>query len=478
MRGLMGHKDDAPECRSRALQRNSDFLWQGAVYVTATAAPILVAATITPFVTRTLGAEGYGSVALVLTLTQLGQVILGLGLPTAITRHTLLGSNGTRGAAAQVVMVAVGATGMAGVTIVYTRVVFESMPLVAASAALTSASSAIFLSGQALLRGLGQPLRYMKRAIVYAFVPTTFGLVLTSLMDQSAKAYLFGFVGSQLAISAMSTLLLLRVHRPGRRWRDLRTGIAIGLPTVPHQMAGIAVTALLPVVVTTRWGPAEAGAVQLAVLIGSVPTIVVGALNNQWSYAVYSAKTLDERRLTIEATAGYVAAISLVATWGIALAAPLVVKWIAPSSMDHVAMLRLIILVAAASPLGVLYLANIQQVFASGRTGLLALTTPIAATASLGLAVFLVDDAPAGGFWLVGMATMAFAVLQTAMGILLRKRTGLAKLHLRRPSYVVALAVVGVWLPNCWRLSSSMTLVVFGAAAAIGVRIIRQGPRP
>ena len=74
---------------------------------------------------------------------------------------------------------------------------------------------------------------------------------------------------------------------------DTRRALRMGLPTVPHQVAIFLASGILVLVAGWLFGSAEAGRLQLAVLIGSAPGVLTSSLNNAWAPIVYRTPEHD-----------------------------------------------------------------------------------------------------------------------------------------------------------------------------------------
>ena len=90
--------------------------------------------------------------------------------------------------------------------------------------------------------------------------------------------------------------LALTIQRSRHLRGDTRRALRVGLPTIPHQVALYLAGGALVLVAGHLYGTAEAGRLQLAVLIGSAPGVVTASLNNAWAPIVYRTEPAAPRR--------------------------------------------------------------------------------------------------------------------------------------------------------------------------------------
>ncbi|HEY8721815.1 lipopolysaccharide biosynthesis protein [Pengzhenrongella sp.] len=460
-------------------------LGEGALYAMATAAPMITGVAVTPFVTRTLGAQEYGLVSLGLSILQIAAVLLALGLPASVTRHAILEKSGASGASGLVVMGAGGAGILALIGIATARSWGSWLPfggdayvLVAATAA--AAGIAVSTTALAHLRALSKVRLFLVVALCVAWVPALLGLATISLQDRSADAYLTALAVGQCTVG-LSTLLVVRFISPPRfSIERTRSALRIGLPTVPHQLAMVAATSLIVIIAAREVGTADVGQLQLAVLIGSVPIIVIGAFNNSWAPMVYRA-TSSERVSMISRTTNTMTWLAAALATGAALLAPIVLGLVAPPELRSIDSDRAAAIVAASAPMMVLYLANIHMVFVSGRTAWLALTTPVSVIIGCTCALTTHRLVPGAGIWVYALMLPIFHGIQIAMAAWMRRRAGTPQLNLwlavpQALAGVLTCLIVAAVAPGTWWRIAGAGLIVIGAlVAAIALRARQEG---
>jgi O-antigen/teichoic acid export membrane protein len=479
----LGPYDDteAPQAGTKGVAASKAVLGRGLLYTVGTAAPVLSNAVVTPFVTRQLGTAEYGIVATGLVIIQVGMIVAGLGLAAAITRHGILEESGVGGARSLVLRGAAGAVLLAGLAALTARWTAQLTGMDnGTSLALALAAAAGFsmvVNVQSYLRVLDHPLPFVLLSLGSALGGPVLGMALLLLVSPTATAYLTGLALGYL-VSGLAGLVLMvrggpRVHHD----RDTRRALRIGLPTVPHQVAIFLASGVLVLVAGWVFGAADAGRLQLAVLIGSAPGVLTSSLNNAWAPVVYRTSP-EHRGEVLEHTGRDIAMLTGLAAGFVALAAPLLLAIVAPPSYSPREMTPAVGLVAAGTILSVLYLCNVHLVFASGRSEGLALVTPLSLLVGTGAAwaaAVLIGLAAVG----IGM-TVTYAAMALGVAVLAR-RVSPTRWHERALALPMllgfALCAAGSFLPvgGSWGLIRGAAAAII-AVASVGVllRVLRR----
>nr|WP_255426865.1 lipopolysaccharide biosynthesis protein [Pseudonocardia sp. C8] len=447
---------------------------RGSLYTLGSVAPILANTAVTPVVTRLLGREEYGVVAVGLILLQVGAMIAGLGLAASITRHGILERSGVDGARALVLQ----GSALSAVLVVAAVLAgpLWSEPVLSVSwraglafAALAAAGFAAVLNAQAFLRVQDRPVPFVVMSAVATLGGPVTGLVLVLLRAGDADDYLLGLLAGYLAAGLAGIALALRGGWPRTERGDLRTALKVGLPAVPHLVALLLVQNALVLIVTRYFGVDDGGRMQIALLLGSAPAMIVSALNNAWAPVVYRTDPAS-RGPALERTARDVAAVTAALSGGVALLAPFLLWVLAPARFEPAELVPVSAVTAIGAVISVAYLANVHLVFASGRSGGLAFASPLSLLVGLVAAVLL-----AGTGSLTAVA-VGFPLIYLALAVgtsLLRRRV--SPTRWREPVLIGPLTAglvacgAGVLLPAEGALWLS---VRFGLAAALGVALV------
>lgn len=396
-------------------------LGRGLLYTAGTAAPVLSNALVTPFVTRALGASEYGIVATGLVILQVGMIVAGLGLAAAITRHGILEASGVPGARSLVMRGAAASAVLCGLAALASPWTADWVGVQDSGAMALSLAAAgcfaVVVNVQSYLRVLDQPGRFVSLSLTSALGGPVLGLLLVATWDRSATAYLAGLVGGYAVAAAIGLVMTSRGGRSTHHRGDTRRALAIGVPTVPHQVALYLAGGILVLVASRAFDQTQAGRLQLAVLVGSAPGVLTASLNNAWAPVVYRTPQ-DQRGEVLEHTGRDIGVLTSLAAGFVAIGAPLLLAVVAPASYDPSSLTPAVAWVAAGTVLSVVYLCHVHLVFASGRSHGLALVTPFSLLVGTAAAVAAAELA---GLTAIGLGmTVTYAVLAACTAALAR----------------------------------------------------------
>lgn len=385
----------------------------GAWYTIAGAAPAITGLAVLPFLTRTLPIEAFGQAALAMVTIPLLSLLLGLGLPAAITRQSIIesaGFDGARGLHVQALAL-VGAF-----TIVLSTLAFAvPAPALAdlyggrTGTALTIVASgfaAIVGAAQANFRAADRVSPFVISALVAGPIGAALGLVIALAGSATAPSFLLGVTTGYAVAAVGSSWIVLREGAIVRSWQGLSAALRIGGPTIPHSLAlGLAAGGLVLVAGST--GSLELAAearIVLAVATGA--GLLVTSLNNAWAPTVYRTQTSDLDVVLHETsrTMGWIAALS---GGLIAVTSPWIVQILAPPEYDYEAMASAISIAAVGPLLQVAYLSSVMLVLLGGRTYPLAISTPLAVGLGIIAAIALIRSLGLQGIGLAYVATFS-----------------------------------------------------------------------
>jgi O-antigen/teichoic acid export membrane protein len=452
-------------------------LGRGMLYTAGTAAPVLSNALATPFVTRTLDTRSFGIVSVCLVIIQVGMIVAGFGLAASITRHGILEQSGVGGARSLVLR---GASMSAALCVVAALTATWWFPDAAPGelrsvqlALLAAAGFAVVVNAQSYLRVLDRPGPFVALSVTGALGGPVIGLALLWTTQATATRYLLGLAIGYVVAATAALILIATGGARTRATGDLRKALRIGLPTVPHQVALYLASGVLVLVATAVDGAAASGRVQVAVLVGSAPGVITASLNNAWAPVIY--RTPEHQRGEVLAhTSRDIAVLTALAAGFVALAAPFLLRLVAPPSYNTGELMPSVAFVAAATILSVPYLSNVHLVFVSGRSTGLAVITPFSLAIG-SLAAWAAATAIGLPATTVGMTvTYAFLALCTA---LLARRVSTTRWNSRVLWAPIgtgfALCLVGAVLPaDGWALAVRAALAVLTTVAA-GLALLR-----
>ena len=461
-------------------------LGRGVIYTFATIAPFLSALLVTPFVTRALGPAEYGSAAVGITLYQFAGALFALGLPMAVTRFAIVEQSGPKGARGLVLFGAAAAfvLGGAGALTVHWwgAGLFPGDAISGAPAPLLSAAGlAVVTLVQGYQRAMNRAVQFVVLAFATSFSGPPLGLLTTVILGPSAAHYLWGVAIGQVLVGIGALLVVAVAGKPALTRQEARRALAMSVPTLPHQLATTLLTMALVIIARLLLGDVQAGAVQLALFIGTAPMVVLSAFNTAWAPMVYRAPDAS-RAEQLTDTTRLVACVVLVLISGLIAVAPFLAIVVAGPVADTPGFLACALIAAIGVTFMTVYLSNIHLVFYSGRTGLLGVTTPVSLALSLAATVALVATDADAGPQRVAIGIVLFYALQAAASYLLRRRSGQRSQRLL-PSTPwlasgVALLVIWIALSPPWWAGIVVFLVVATAVAALElIRIKRDRGR-
>ena len=440
----------------------------------ATVAPILSTFAVTPFVVRTLGVDEYGIVGIGITAYQLALVILALGLPAAITRHAIVAGSGAAGASALVALGA-GAAAVLGIAAAVTSgwwggwlLPGEHPGTLMSAPVISAVGLAALMLSQSFLRGVDRVRSFVVLGMLAAILPPITGLITINVLGPSAGGYLWSLAAMHLLVGVASVIFVVAIERPRVAFRDFVQSLWIGLPTVPHQMSTSLLNAVLVASAGTMVSVAAAGYLQLALLLGTAPMVLIGAFNNAWAPMVYRADAEERARVLRESTA-LVAVLSLVLVACYGAAAPLLSILLGGQGAAAIAAPSLVAAIGA--PLMVLYLSHIHLVFLRGRTWPLALTTPASAVVAIATAMILGAATGSEDLRVFATAIPVFYLCQSISAGWLSRRSGYTPPDVRPSApYLLAAgivaAVLAFWPAPTWIAGG--VLLVLALAIAVG----------
>jgi O-antigen/teichoic acid export membrane protein len=360
-------------------------LGRGSIYTLGTAAPILANAAVVPVVTRLLGKPEYGVVAIAMVVIQVAMMAGSFGMPSVITRQGILAGSGVAGARALLVRGSLMTAGLM-TAVILTAPLWNPLVQVPLRAPLllALAASAFFVvveNAQALLRVLDRPGAFVSLSLTATLGGPLLGLALLA-QHQSPERYLSGLTAGYAAAAAVGLFLCLRGGRPAGDPGDTRAALRLGLPVIPHLVALFLANGALVFLAGHLYDIADAGRIQLALLVGSSPAVITSALNNAWAPIVYRAPE-HERGAVLAHTARDVATLAALISGGVALLSPWLLRLVAGERFAPLELVPAVAIVAFGAVLSVAYLANVHLVFAAGRSLGLSLVTPLSLLAGL-----------------------------------------------------------------------------------------------
>lgn len=432
-RGTDRNVEDHPRTPSHALRGmfTRDF-----VYLGVSVLQVLLSAGVTPILTRRVGVDEYGQLALAIAAMQILGPILSFGLPFA-TQKAFAGVDGTRRARG-VLAVAVVLASAAWLLVMlvapeWSAAIGLDRVLDARLAATWGACFALTWTALAMLRSKDSLRIALLVGTLQSLGAQALGVAMLYSWEPTVTSYLCGVIVGQGA----AALLGLRALRPD--WSALSTirehlgALRFGLPMVPQQLAVFILFAGDRIVIRHDIGSGATGRYSVAYNVGSLGVLLLVFINQAWVPRIYSISDRGERSHLLASSRNAMNLLLIPVVFGLAVAAPAVLRLWAPRSFDP-SRLTLVVAVVAMStfPYGQ-FLANVRALMSEGMTGRAALTTLLGATVNIGLNIAMV---PALGITGSAIATVL------SYGLLARLTRPPSKSELEVPAIPLPLAAI------------------------------------
>ena len=444
-------QDGAPADGSVEAGRTVDtamrgFFGRDSVYMVLWVLQVAAAAAMTPLITRLLGLREFGGVALAMAVMQVLVVLAGCGLQVAIQRW-FAHSHGEAAASGLLtlgIVVAVAVTAVAWATGSWWG------PLVGARGSSRAVQLAVLWAGTtamtavclALLRSQDRLRPYTVVTVLQSVVAGMSGVALLLAWRPTAEAFLLGHVATQ-ALAAAVAMALTQPRRLRAADRALvRAGLRFGLPLVPAMLGGLLLGTADRFVVNAQLGSEAVARYQVAYNVGSLPMLVLLALDSSWLPRVFSVEDAQHREAVLATSRRALYRLLAPVMAGLSLGAPLILRLWAPPEFrpDDLVTVTAVVIVSAVPYAAAL--SATRGLLARSATGTVAAAAVLATVANVGLTLLLVP-----GHGLLGAAVATFIAYALQHGLLL--------------------AASGSLLPERTPAFSSVWPVVSGSAVAL-----------
>ncbi len=430
----------------------------GSIYVLGTALQGLGVLLVLPFLTRMLGPDEYGRVAVAIVIVVFASMVISAGMPPVILREYFApgGRDRARSLAGALTLTA-GALVTVGtiVTLVVVAVADQSGQADQADATsptwtlafVAAAGYAGVESNLALFRAGRRPVPYLASVLSATVGAQSVGLLVV-LASPSAEAFMTGYAATIVLTGAVGAT----VARPLPPWTHadaVRSGLANSLPLIPQGIALLFLYAGDTWLVSRRLGFEQAGRYQIALTIGLLPVFLALALNNAWSPLILRAGP-DERWAYLKKTGAPLLGLVSACAIAVAALAPLELAILSGPDFDRGDLVSVVATIAMTGPLMLLYYGASLVVIQLGRTVRLAAIS--LASAGVLLAVALLTLTP----W--GIQGAAFG-----------KVLGYAALAALTALLAAALAGHGLWAMRTVLLSLALSACLVTATAVAPV---------
>ncbi|WP_262323353.1 lipopolysaccharide biosynthesis protein [Acidiferrimicrobium sp. IK] len=414
------------------------------LYFSGQALQMVLAAVVTPLVTRLIGPSQFGRVAAAMAIMQILVCFEGLGLQVGVQRLHAEGPDGDRHARSLLTLASASAAVFTAALALSASAWSSPLGFGRDTGALRLAviwgglSSATIVY-QALLRSRDKALPFGIISIVSGLGSQIVGLSLVAVMDGTAANYLLGMVIGQavsLAIcAAVAPPLFDGVLDYRRNFRIL----GFCLPLIPAQIAFFVLNSSDRLVVQSRLGPTAVGRYSLSYNMAATGATLLMTFNLVWLPAIFSAVG-EARSEILEKTRDFMLRMASPTMLGLALGTPAVLLVWAPSTFHPDGLVATTVLVALTTLPALTYTSEYRVLVAAGRTAAVAAATGICAVVNVVLNLWLV---PVLGINGSALATLvSYGLLALVAHLFARRVTRLRRVPTRLLAVTVGSALV------------------------------------
>lgn len=409
------------------------------LYLAVSSLQVVLAALVTPFVTRRVSADQFGQVALAVAVMQILGPVLSFGLPFA-TQKVFAGQDGNRRARGVLAIAVVLAVAAWLVVVLAAPAWGPAVGLYrvldARLAAFAGACFALTWTSLAMLRSRESLGMTIFVSTLQSIGAQAAGLALLYFWTATLTSYLTGLIIGQGAAALVGLLALrpdwsalIRIRRYGRAF-------LFGLPMVPQQLSGFILFAGDRIVVRHDLGSAATGRYSVAYNVGSLGAALLVFVNQAWMPRIYTVADRVARSRLLASSRDTMNLLLIPVVCGLAAGAPIVLRVWAPQSFDPAGLTSIAAIVALYTfPYG-WFLSNLRALMSEGRTGRAAVTTLVAAAVNVGLNIVMVPY-----FGITGSAIAT--VLSYALLARLTEPPVSSGLHVPRASTLLGVLIGG-----------------------------------
>ena len=373
---------------------------------------------LTPFLTRQLTPQEFGQVTYVTAVAAVIGVILSLGLPIVISRSYVLDSKSR---------VTISSWNKALVSIYLALAVILFILNLNQFLVLTAILSISLTFGiiQLLLpftRARNQSTVFVSISIIGTLLP---GLVIIisgfwQVQDNPTQVLNLGSI-----ISSIIVILLVRdfhLSRSINKKYNLIKSIKTGLPILPHMLAMIALVNVDKIIFGKNLDIESAGYIQILMLVGTAPIMILSALNHAWLNQVLQSLKSNKNKAykSINEIVSKLFIICFILLFVIIIFLNIILEILNPYILSNRIDTQVVVLSASASTLYVIYLANTHVLTWAKKFWILALSTPISVLVQSIVIYLTLEDL---GFLSAGLGLGIALTLQNIILDIFQQRT-------------------------------------------------------
>jgi O-antigen/teichoic acid export membrane protein len=394
----------------------SGLFGRDSLYMVVWILQVVTAAAMTPVTTRLLGTAEFGAVAAAIAIMQVLTAVAGFGLQVAIQRQfaTAGDPEGARRLLTLCILVATAVTVLAVVTAPSwaSALGLGGQQVTLRLAAAWAGAAAVTAALLGLLRSQDRLLPFVAVSVLQSVVAQAGAVALVATVDASAATFVAGQLAGQ---AAALTVGLVLVTPLGLRLSDralVRSGLAFAVPLLPAMLGEFVLGASDRLLLQHLDGSTAVARYAVAYNIGSLPMLVLGALDAVWLPRFFALRDEAHRAALLAASRDALYRLAAPALLGLGLVSPLVLRLWAPPRYDTDGLLLVTSLVALSAVPYMSVLSSTRGLLSAGRTRAVAVAMVVAAVVNVGLNLLLI---PAVGLDGAALATLVAFVVQAVV---------------------------------------------------------------
>lgn len=441
------------------------------LYLVAAVAQGIGAVAVQPFAIRLLDPQQWGQVSFSLSFISIGLIAISAGLPMVLSTMYFDPDNGADRARSLngfgVGLSIVGAS-LAGLVFAIVASVTGSVGDV--SAYLISIGiiglHGITQMSLAYLRSQHRALAFVVITIVATVLGHVAGLAAIVAIAPTATVYM----GSFAVCVLLASLVGVALSKPGSplKYREsIKSAIRTSLPVLPHSIALVLMLQGESVLIALLRGEELVGRYNAVMPLALGPLAVIMALSNVWQTTIFSHRGVDStgQVARVQREAVFIGLMLTLGGSGVAVFATHVLV------NDPEPVLLLLARILPLLGYGyVVFLCSTSQLFAIGKTRLMAVVTPVIAVIGLGLAFVPAGN---GNLLLVGIIkVVAYLLLGVVYALVVRtydRKLVDLSLMLKGMAGAIGVTLLMLLLPDSmgWGIGSAVVTCAVGLVAGI-----------
>lgn len=441
------------------------------LYLGAAVAQGIGAIAVQPFAIRLLDPQQWGQVSFSLSFISIGLIALSAGLPMVLSTMYFEPDRGPdRARSLNGFGVGLSIVGASLAALVFALVASATGALGDVSAYLISIGiiglHGITQMSLAYLRSEHRALAFVVITIVATVLGHVAGLAAILTIAPTATVYMGSFAVCVVLASAAGVLL----SKPGAplKYREsVKSAVRTSLPVLPHSIALVLMLQGESILIALQRGEELVGRYNAVMPLALGPLAVIMALSNVWQTTIFSHRGVDStgQVAKVQREAVFVGFMLTLGGSGVAVFATHVLV------NDPEPVLLLLARILPLLGYGyVVFLISTSQLFAIGKTRLMAVVTPVIAVVGLGLAFF---PAGSGNLLAVGVIkVLAYLLLGVVYAWVVRgyDRSLIdLPLMLKGMAGAVAVTLLMLLVPDtiAWGIGSAIATCAVGLVAGV-----------